>query len=342
MKMTRQLLAAGRLFRRIAFLASVAGALAACGADASWIWYPGDYALWRGNDLQSRRIEFGGGYPVFWASYAAHPLVDFTKTVDLKAPEEVDIAWEGVCRITGKGLMPGVVSNRYVFPAGKYTITARVYSQGRPPALYVNGATIKTDSSWRADWRVQASGLGGIPAPPAETRAAFDAPSKRPAVCVLETKPAEAASVKTIHGNHLFADFGRETFGFLKLLGVSGKGKVRIVYGESEPEALCVDPEGTDQWEILDVGPGESFRTPVARGWRYVQVIPLDGVSVRGVSMDEQLCPLARAGAFRCSDPLVNRIWDVSARTLEITTREIFIEGAKPAGRGAGTHARAT
>ena len=329
MKMTKQLLAAGRLFRRIAFLASVAGALAACGADASWIWYPGDYALWRGNDLQSRRIEFGGGYPVFWASYAAHPLVDFTKTVDLKAPEEVDIAWEGVCRITGKGLMPGVVSNRYVFPAGKYTITARVYSQGRPPALYLNGLTIKTDSSWRADWRMSATGLGGIPAPPAETRPTFDAPSKRPAVCVLETRAAEPVSVKTIHGNHLFADFGRETFGFLKLLGVSGKGKVRIVYGESEPEALCVDPEGTDQWEILDVGPGEAFRTPVARGWRYVQVIPLDGVSVRGVSMDEQLCPLARAGSFRCSDPLVNRIWDVSARTLEITTREIFIEGAK-------------
>ena len=58
MKTKKQLLAAGRLFRRIAFLVSVASALAACGADASWIWYPGDYALWRGNDLQARRIEF--------------------------------------------------------------------------------------------------------------------------------------------------------------------------------------------------------------------------------------------------------------------------------------------
>ena len=171
MKALNQRPSAIRLFRRFAFLASLAGVLAACGADASWIWYPGDYALWRGNDLQSRRIEFGGGYPVFWASYAAHPLVDFTKTVDLKAPETVDIAWEGICRITGKGIMPGVVSNRYVFPAGKYTITARVYSQGRPPALYVNGPTIKTDASWRADWRLSATGLGGIPAPPAETRA---------------------------------------------------------------------------------------------------------------------------------------------------------------------------
>ena len=70
-----------RLFRQLAFLAAAAAAFAACGDGASWIWYPGDYALWRGNDLQARRIEFGGGYPVFWASYAAHPLVDFTKSV---------------------------------------------------------------------------------------------------------------------------------------------------------------------------------------------------------------------------------------------------------------------
>ena len=45
--------------------------------------------------------------------------------------------------------------------------------------------------------------------------------------------------------------------------------------------------------------------------------------------MDEELCPLERVGSFRCSDELLNRIWEVSARTLEITTREIYIEGAK-------------
>ena len=99
------------------------------GADASWISYPGDYALWRGNDLQARRIEYGGGYPVFWPSYAPHPLVDFRKDVDLAAPETVEVAAEGVCRIIGLGLatpMPGVLSNKFTFPVGKYTIVARV------------------------------------------------------------------------------------------------------------------------------------------------------------------------------------------------------------------------
>ena len=308
--------------------------------EASWISYPGDYALWRGNDLQARRTEFGGkGYPVFWASYAPHPLIELRKKLDLKEPETVDIACEGVCRIKGIGAAPmlGVVSNKYTFPAGKYTVIARVYSQGKPPAIYINGPTIKTDSSWRVDWRMEAAWQPGMFTLPAEEGARRGSS--------LETRHALPVSQKRIRGDHVFADFGRETFGFLKLKGVKGKGRIRIVYGESEPEALCEDFKGPDQWEYVEVG-GEdasatsgracrpatadgTFRLPVSRGFRYIHAIPESGVSLEGVAMDEELCPLSRAGSFRCSDELLNRIWDVSARTLEITSRELYIEGAK-------------
>ena len=311
-------------------LCAVWGAFVLNGAvqEASWISYPGDYALWRGNDLQVRRIEYGGGYPVFWSTYAPHPLIDFRKDVDLKAPETVEIATEGVCRIVGLGLstpMPGVVSNRFTFPAGKYTIVARVYSQGKPPAIYMNGPTVKTDSSWLADWRMVVAWQKGVVSPPAECGRS----DARPSQLTLATRPAEPASQKRIRGNHVFADFGRETFGFLKLKDVKGKGRVRIVYGESEPEALNEDFKGPDQWEYVDAEEGDEQKLKVSRGWRYVHVIPEDGVSVGGVSMDEELCPLKRVGAFRCSDDLLNRIWDVSARTMELTTRELYIEGAK-------------
>ena len=312
----------------MAFALSLSLSASAADASASWIWYPGDYALWRGNDLQARRIEFGGGYPVFWASYAPHPLVDFIKDVDLKTPETVDIATEGVCRIMGRGVarLPGVVSNQFTFPAGKYTVIARVYSQGRPPAIYMNGPTVKTDSSWRADWRVAgASSQPGIVPPPAESGRG----DVRPSQFTLAVRPAEPVSQRRIGGSHVFADFGRETFGFLRLKGVKGKGRIRIVYGESEPEALCEDFMGPDQWEYVEAEPGGEQRLKVSRGWRYVHVIPEDGVSVEGVAMDEELCPLERVGAFRCSDGLLNRIWDVSARTMELTTRELYIEGVK-------------
>ena len=310
----------------IALVAQLAFTAAAL-ADAAWISYPGDYALWRGNDLQARRIEYGGGYPVFWPTYAPHPLVDFRKDVDLKAPETVELATEGVCRIMGLGAssMAGVVSNRFTFPAGKYTVVARVYSQGRPPAIYMNGPTVKTDSSWTVDWRMSAAWLPGVVSPPAECGRSRERPSQ----FALATRHAEPASQRHVRGNHVFADFGRETFGFLKLKGVKGRGRVRVVYGESEPEAMCEDFDGPDQWEYVDAAPGDEQRLGVSRGWRYVHVIPEDGVSVDGVAMDEELCPLARVGRFRCSDERLNRIWEVSARTLELTTREIYIEGAK-------------
>ena len=298
---------------------------------AAWISYPGDYALWRGNDLQARRIEFGGkGYPVFWASYAPHPLVEFRKNVNLAAPETVDIACEGVCRIKAHGLptLQGVSSNKFTFPAGKYTISARVYSQGAPPAIYIDGPTVKTDSSWQADWRMDSAWLQeGMYPPPAESGG--HSPEARPSLMTLATRHAEPVSQRRIRGDHVFADFGCETFGFLKLKGVKGRGRVRIVYGESEPEAMCEDFNGPDQWEYVDAEPGAEQRLKVSRGWRYVHVIPEAGVSVEGVAMDEELCPLARVGSFRCSDERLNRIWDVSARTLELTSRELYIEGAK-------------
>ena len=305
-------------------------ASAAFGEGGVWIAYPGDYALWRGNDLQARRIERGGGYPVFWATYAPHPLVDFKIDVELKEPEVADIDWVGVCRIMAEidekpwSLdVPGAISNKYVFPAGKYHLTVRVYSQGKPPALRISGPTIKTGSDWRVDWRMAASGLGDVPAL---------VPEVLPDARTLDTRFAKADSARKVRGSHILADFGRETFGFVRLSGITGSGRVRIIYGESEAEALCEVTEehgGPDVWEIVTVTEGDEWRNPVARGFRYVHVIPEPGVSVAGVAMDEEICPVRRAGSFRSSDERLNRIWEVSARTLELTTRELFVEGVK-------------
>jgi hypothetical protein len=36
----------------------------------------------------------------------------------------------------------------------------------------------------------------------------------------------------------MLVDFGKETFGFIKLHGLKGKGNLTIYYGESKEEAL--------------------------------------------------------------------------------------------------------
>ena len=301
---------------------------------ALWISYPGDTALWRGNELQVKRNEHGGGHPVFWATYAHHYTVDFVKEVDLKEPCVADVRVDGVCRIRcGRNALPvpGLVSNKYAFAAGKYRVCARVYNSKRPPAILIRGpGGLDTDGSWTADWRLDGAAANpDEPAPPAEADARFSSPETPPSSFALSTRREEAVHVERFKGNHLLADFGKETFGFVRLEAVSKAGRLRVVYGESEPEAREEDPILVDTWEVFDVPKGD-FRLPISRGFRYVHVIPEDPEqAVGGIAMDYEWLPLARRGSFRCNDEELNRIWDVSAYTLSLTLREILVEGAK-------------
>jgi hypothetical protein len=110
--------------------------------------------------------------------------------------------------------------------------------------------------------------------------------------------------------------------------GLKGAGELRLFYGESREEAL-----DTERGETLDRFSFQSteqsdFTTPESRAFRYVYV-EAEGLTFASVSMLYEYLPLAYRGAFRCSDELLNRIWDISAYTLHLTTRELFIDGIK-------------
>lgn len=45
--------------------------------------------------------------------------------------------------------------------------------------------------------------------------------------------------------------------------------------------------------------------------------------------MEYEYLPVEYRGAFRCNDEEVNRIWEVGAYTMHLTTREFFIDGIK-------------
>lgn len=160
-----------------------------------------------------------------------------------------------------------------------------------------------------------------------------------PADFRLPTVPREAVLQRPNGRNGVLADFGRETFGFVVFRGVTGSGRVKVIYGESEPEALCdgldderigLKPTSADVWEYLDLVAGERFVNPKSRGFRYVNVVPVAGdVRVTSLSLEEEIAPLEFRGGFRCSDERLNRIWEVSARTLHLTAREFLLDGIK-------------
>ena len=42
--------------------------------QATWIYYPGDYEIWLGNQVQNRRTERGTFLPPFWKMDSHHVL----------------------------------------------------------------------------------------------------------------------------------------------------------------------------------------------------------------------------------------------------------------------------
>ena len=61
----------------------------------TWIWYPGDYEIWLGNQMNNRRTERGSFFPPFWKMDSHYVLVEFSKKIDLAASEDIEIAVEG-------------------------------------------------------------------------------------------------------------------------------------------------------------------------------------------------------------------------------------------------------
>lgn len=70
----------------------------------TWIWYPGDYEIWLGNQMNNRRTERGAFFPPFWKTDSHYVVVEFSKVLNLSEPEEVFIAAEGTYNVkAGRG-----------------------------------------------------------------------------------------------------------------------------------------------------------------------------------------------------------------------------------------------
>ena len=48
----------------------------------TWIWYPGDYEIWLGNQMNNRRTERGAFFPPFWKTDSHYVVVEFSKATE--------------------------------------------------------------------------------------------------------------------------------------------------------------------------------------------------------------------------------------------------------------------
>lgn len=301
-------------------------------SKAAWLTYPGDFEVWLGNQVQNRRTERGTFLPPFWKLDNHYTLIDFRKEVVLPADDDVSLQTEGRFNCKVDGHMVSGAPSRLHLSKGAHTLEFKIYNQVSPPALWVEGRYLVSDPSWLVtfedkEW-IDATGKasdksGTVWLPAEELR--FDVP---PSQWKLKTEARSA--VRSERGAHsLLVDFGRESFGYIDLHGLKGKGRLSLYYGESKEEALSTDScEVLDRLDVDRIISGDSV-LPGSRAFRYVNIQWEQGVSLDSASLLFEYLPVATRGSFRCSDGEINKIWDVAAYTLHLNTREFFIDGIK-------------
>ncbi len=289
---------------------------------ATWIWYPGDFEIWLGNIFNNRRTERGAMFPPFWKQDSHYVTVEFSRKVELEQEEMITIACEGQFNLMLDGKLQFGQPRTFTIPQGKHKLNLKVWNQSTPPALFIEGKTIHTDATWLATYEdkiwIDENGVAhgsGIYVPAASWN--FNSMETPPSSYHLITK--EQRPVREKDGLY---DFGKETFGYLKVKGL--KGLIHIYYGESAEEAL--DKEHCETLDILSEG-GKLD----SKAFRYVYIEKEPDSSFEEVLMDYEYAPFdtERSGSFRCSDEELNHIWDVAAYTMDLTTREFFMDGIK-------------
>ncbi len=302
--------------------------------QATWVWYPGDYEIWLSNKMQNRRTERGSFFPPFWKLDNHYVLIDFHKDVTLAQPEEIEIFTEGSYNVKLDSKLVSGFPKKLAIPAGKHRINIKVYNQTNVPAIYIKGKTIVSDASWQVtfedkewiDETGKVSDQSGTKWLSAGSWNFTDA-LKPPSAFQLAVKKQYAVKTEK-SGNGMVADFGKETFGFIQLHGLRGKGNLSLYYGESKEESLATATcETLDRLEI-DQQSRDSI-LPLSKAFRYVNIQHDANVHIDSVSMWYEYLPIENRGAFRCSDDQINKIWDVAAYTLHPNTREFFIDGIK-------------
>jgi hypothetical protein len=270
-------------------------------------------------------------FPPFWKQDSHWATVEFSTVVNLKKAETITIAAEGRYNFMLDGKLRFGEPQQFEIPAGEHKINIKVWNQATPPTLFVEGETIQTDSSWLATYEdkiwIDENGVAhgsGIYVPAGCWN--FNSIEQKPSEWQLARKRIKAVDIKKGNDGSLLVDFGKESMGYLVLEDIQGEGLVEIYYGESREEAL--DKEHCETLDKFEVS-GSRFQVPESKAFRFIYIET--DVTIGKIAMDYEYLPFddKKSGSFRCNDEELNRIWEVGAYTMDLTTREFFMDGIK-------------
>lgn len=284
--------------------------------SAKWIWYPGDFELYHSMLLHSRRTEYDHDYPAMWHVSRPEYMCRFLRVLDLKEPVTafVRARGKGFVRIGEKGFLGGL-NQEITFPNGHYEVEVAVLNIETFPAIFCDVPEVATGEGWMADLSDQRQKNVGC-------EPAFTHPDDDPAIFPFSYQALTPVSVETLDGGVLY-DFGRESFGPVKLVMRKEMGEIGIFYGESREEAL--DTEFTMIRERICAEDGEHVFP--ARAFRYIYLTAEKGTAE--LTAELEYLPIEDKASFRCDDERIGSIWDICTRTFHLNSREFFLDGIK-------------
>ncbi len=325
---------------------------------ATWIWYPGDYEIWLGNKMNNRRTDRGAYFPPFWKQDSHYVTVEFSTTVDLAEDEEITIVTEGDYNVKIDGNMLFGMPYRTTISKGQHKINIKVHNQMTPPALFIEGKTINTGVDWNVTYEdkewIDESGKASDTSATIYQKAGywnFNDQDSLPSEFMLERIELQPTLVEKQSDGSIVYDFGKETFGYPNIKALRGNGQVFLYYGESKEEALDHEHcETYDMLEVMEEGEGEysnvrvidystnnlsemligdSYTLGNSKALRYVNIVFKGETSADGLTLEYEYLPEKELGTFRCDNELLNKIWEIGVYTMQLTTREFFIDGIK-------------
>lgn len=287
--------------------------------SAKWIWRGSDFELYFYHLMTKKRRERESVvYPV-WAMDRPAYLAVFKTEYTADKDSEFCVFHTGkiAVRIGENPWFSESHKGKFFLPAGKGEVVIQCMEEQSFPTIFIDSDYLKTDGKW------QVLQLGNV-----WTKVAFNggfsSPDKSPLTFGFNNVKIFPVKKEIKHGGILY-DFGRELVG-TPMIKCKKKNEVSLYYGESEEEAL--DKENSEVINILSCETDKYSFPEESKGFRYI-FVDTDESNVVDFFVEEEKYIPPFNSYFISDDKELNRIYEVSKYTLELTSREFFIDGIK-------------
>ncbi len=131
-------------------------------------------------------------------------------------------------------------------------------------------------------------------------------------------------------GDKVVYDFGKEIAGTPVLELFSRNGTATIEMGTGErlyPDSTVLYTKRVNYTDYYISKKGFQTWSPLTwRGFRYLTLSQYDDITIKGISAINRHYDFKREGSFECSDPQLNRIWEVGNQTILLCGQDTYMD----------------